>query len=95
MTEHLNAEEIKAFQALLSKDEGRSEMVQLFKTEYYYAIDTARTTMCRRLNELYWNGAVCDFSSVEKAACTSYCEGRKSRKTRLVFAGRSSCVRPL
>ena len=27
MTEHLNAEEIKAFQALLSKDEGRSEMV--------------------------------------------------------------------
>ena len=31
MTEHLNAEEIKAFQALLSKDEGRSEMVQLFK----------------------------------------------------------------
>ena len=31
MNEHLNAEEIKAFQALLSKDEGRSEMVQLFK----------------------------------------------------------------
>ena len=31
MAEHLNAEEIKAFQALLSKDEGRSEMVQLFK----------------------------------------------------------------
>ena len=31
MTEHLNAEQIKAFQALLSKDEGRSEMVQLFK----------------------------------------------------------------
>ena len=73
MTEHLNAEEIKAFQALLSKDEGRSEMVQLFKLlgdatrlNYYYVIDTARTTMCRRLNELYWNGAVCDFSSVEK-----------------------------
>ena len=93
MTEHLNAEEIKAFQALLSKDEGRSEMVQLFKllggcnkTQYYYAIDAARTIMCRRLNELYRDGAVCDFPSVEKTSCTSYREGRKSRKTRVVFA---------
>ena len=45
------------------------------KTQYYYAIDTARTTMCRRLNELYWNGAVCDFSSVEKTSCASHREG--------------------
>ncbi len=47
MNEHLNAEEIKAFQAL-SKDEGRSEMVQLFKLlgdatrpGHYYTFDTA------------------------------------------------------